>query len=117
MDTAVVGAFLRQCLTIAGTWAVSKGWVDGGMLDQVVGAGESVLREGDHHVARLQGQRAVRPVDQLDLATRTLQQNFNVKYPKLDRIMYISVRDPDPELARTISNADPPSLRYSTSLP
>lgn len=38
MDMAVIGAFLRQLLTIAGTWAVSKGWLDGGMVEQLVGA-------------------------------------------------------------------------------
>lgn len=38
MDMAVIGAFVRQLLTIIGTWAVSKGWVDGGMVEQLVGA-------------------------------------------------------------------------------
>jgi hypothetical protein len=38
MDWAVIGAFIRQILTIAGTWAVSKGWLDGGMAEQLTGA-------------------------------------------------------------------------------
>lgn len=38
MDTAVVGAFLRQLLTIGGTYAASKGWLDGSMIDQLIGA-------------------------------------------------------------------------------
>lgn len=38
MDWAVIGAFIRQILTIGGTWAVSRGWLDGGMAEQLTGA-------------------------------------------------------------------------------
>jgi hypothetical protein len=38
MDWAVIGAFLRHALTAVGAWAVSKGWVDGAMMEQLVGA-------------------------------------------------------------------------------
>jgi polysaccharide biosynthesis transport protein len=42
--------------------------------------------------------------DQIDLATRRLQHRLLVRYPDQDRIMYIAVRDEDPELARDIAN-------------
>lgn len=45
------------------------------------------------------------PAEQLDRATRHLQQQVNVKYPKADRVMYIGVRDADADLATLIANA------------
>ena len=42
--------------------------------------------------------------DQLDLATRRLRAMIKVKYPEQDRIMYVAVRNTDPELATTIAN-------------
>jgi capsular exopolysaccharide synthesis family protein len=43
--------------------------------------------------------------DQLDLATRRLVKAITIRYPKANRIMYIGVTDPDPELAKMIANA------------
>ena len=42
--------------------------------------------------------------DQIDLATRRLQSMIMVKYPEQDRIMYVAVRNADPELAVTFAN-------------
>lgn len=42
--------------------------------------------------------------DQLDLATLRLRAMIKVKYPEQDRIMYVAVRDADPEFATTIAN-------------
>lgn len=42
--------------------------------------------------------------DQLDLATRRLVTMVTVKYPEQDRIMYVAVRDPNPQLATDIAN-------------
>lgn len=43
--------------------------------------------------------------DQIDLATRRLQENLAVKYPDQDRIMYVVVRSGDRKLAADIANA------------
>lgn len=42
--------------------------------------------------------------DQIDVATRRLNMMVTIKYPDQDRIMYVEVRNPDPELAKTIAN-------------
>ncbi len=42
--------------------------------------------------------------DQIDIATRKLQSRLAVKYPEQDRIMYVVVRDEDPQLATDIAN-------------
>ncbi|MCX5742674.1 MAG: polysaccharide biosynthesis tyrosine autokinase [Proteobacteria bacterium] len=42
--------------------------------------------------------------DQIDLATRRLSQMIVVKYPELDRIMYVMVRSSDAKLATEIAN-------------
>jgi capsular exopolysaccharide synthesis family protein len=43
--------------------------------------------------------------DQLELATRRLQDNLVVKYPEADRIFYVSVHDHSPEDAKLIADA------------
>jgi capsular exopolysaccharide synthesis family protein len=43
--------------------------------------------------------------DQLDLATRRLQLDLQVRYPDADRIFYVSVKSPSPEDAKLITNA------------
>jgi len=43
--------------------------------------------------------------DQIELATRRLQQNLSVRYPDQDRIMYVVVNDGDRKFAADISNA------------
>jgi polysaccharide biosynthesis transport protein len=42
--------------------------------------------------------------ERVDLATQKLVKMITVKYPEQDRIMYVHVRSPDPELATTIAN-------------
>lgn len=44
-------------------------------------------------------------VDVLEIATRRLQAQIKVRYPEADRIFYVAVRNGDPEVAKTISNA------------
>jgi len=43
--------------------------------------------------------------DQLELATRRLQSDLQVKYPEADRIFYVSVRNPSAEDAKLIADA------------
>ncbi len=43
--------------------------------------------------------------DQLDVAARRLMAQINVKYPEMNRIMYVAVQNPDPAFARDIANA------------
>jgi capsular exopolysaccharide synthesis family protein len=43
--------------------------------------------------------------DQVELATRRLQDDLLVKYPDADRIFYVSVRSPSPEDAKLIADA------------
>lgn len=43
--------------------------------------------------------------DQLDLATRRLQEDLTVKYPEADRIFYVSARSPSPKDAKLIADA------------
>lgn len=43
--------------------------------------------------------------DQLELATRRLQDDLVVRYPEADRIFYVSVRNPSPEDAKLIADA------------
>ena len=47
---------------------------------------------------------AMRPEDQLELATKRLQRTLSVRYPDQDRIMYVVVRGEDPQLAAEIAN-------------
>jgi len=48
--------------------------------------------------------RGLEPKDQIDLATRRLQQRLVASYPDQDRIMYVTVRSEDPKLAADIAN-------------
>lgn len=43
--------------------------------------------------------------DQLELATRRLQDSLLVRYPEADRIFYVSVKSPSPEDAKAIADA------------
>ncbi|HEY0195813.1 MAG TPA: polysaccharide biosynthesis tyrosine autokinase [Kofleriaceae bacterium] len=43
--------------------------------------------------------------DQLDLATRRLQENLTIKYPENDRIFYVLVKDSSPQDAKAIADA------------
>ncbi|HSS02357.1 MAG TPA: Wzz/FepE/Etk N-terminal domain-containing protein, partial [Kofleriaceae bacterium] len=43
--------------------------------------------------------------DQLELATRRLQDELVVRYPEADRIFYVSVHNPSPEDAKLIADA------------
>ncbi len=43
--------------------------------------------------------------EQVDYATEKLRKAITVKYPDDDRIFYVSVRDPNPQLAQTLANA------------
>ncbi len=43
--------------------------------------------------------------DQLELATRRLQNDLQVKYPEADRIFYVSVRNPSADDAKLIADA------------
>src|SRR5206468_6869489 len=42
--------------------------------------------------------------DQLDLATERLKKAITIRYPEQDRIMYVAVRNSDPEAAMQIAN-------------
>ncbi|MBA3538763.1 MAG: polysaccharide biosynthesis tyrosine autokinase [Deltaproteobacteria bacterium] len=48
--------------------------------------------------------KALSREDQIDLATRRLALMITVKYPEQDRIMYVLVKNSDPELATQIAN-------------
>lgn len=48
---------------------------------------------------------ALKPGEQIDLATRKVQKSIRVKYPDQDGIMYVVVRNEDPKLAADIANA------------
>lgn len=48
---------------------------------------------------------ALKPDEQIDLATRKVQKSIRVKYPDQDGIMYVVVRNEDPKLAADIANA------------
>lgn len=52
MQEAILSV-LRHLLTIAGTYAVSKGFVDGGMAEQLVGAVTTIVAVGWGAAAKL----------------------------------------------------------------
>ncbi|HTR55125.1 MAG TPA: polysaccharide biosynthesis tyrosine autokinase [Kofleriaceae bacterium] len=41
---------------------------------------------------------------QLDLATRHLMEQIDVRYPEANRIMYVAIKDADPKFARDLAN-------------
>ncbi|MCW5800895.1 MAG: polysaccharide biosynthesis tyrosine autokinase [Deltaproteobacteria bacterium] len=55
--------------------------------------------------------------DQLEVATGRLRKALSIEYPKPNHIMYIGVRNADPELAKQISNAHVTTyINYSKGL-
>src|SRR5690606_11253057 len=44
------------------------------------------------------------PDEQLETATKRLQRSLSIKYPDQNRIMYVVIRNEDPELAAKIAN-------------
>ena len=63
-------------------------------------------------------ERGDRPVNELvDEATDLLKKNISIKYPEANRIMFVHVRSPDPQLAKDIADAHVNTyLEYSKGL-
>ncbi len=77
---------------------------------QVLGSYSLIRQTVEHHRLYLrvlsEQSRANKKVDDLiDMATGRIRAKMSIRYPDLDRIMYVVIRDEDPKLAADIANA------------